>query len=358
MRPTKAIIRLEAVRHNLQLARRLAPQARNVAVVKANAYGHGAIEIARALEPGVDAFGVAIIEEALALREAGLTRPILIMQGTTCDEDVSEASARDFWLMLHDREQVEQVLRTPATRPVTAWLKLDTGMHRLGMTLAETARAVAELGASDKVGAPLVLATHLACADEPDHPLTQRQLSEFSEFARPLGLPVSIANSAGIMHWPQSHGDWNRPGIMLYGASPSLHFEEVPGQLQAAMTMQSEVIAIRDVAPGEGAGYGQTWVARVPSRLGTVAIGYGDGYPRHAPSGTPVLVNGQRAPLAGTVSMDLITVDLTELDGVRVGDPVELWGDKLPVNEVAACAGTIGYELLAGLTGRVPLVYC
>lgn len=357
MRPTKAIVRLDAIRRNLEAAMRLAPGAANVAVVKANAYGHGAVEVARALEPLVPALGVAMIDEAVALREAGIEKPILILQGTTCDEDVGEAAARDFWLMLHSGLQVERVLRSGTTRPVTAWLKVDTGMHRLGMSVKEARQCAAELAASPSVGGPIVLTTHLACADKPDHPLTPSQLAEFRAFAEPMGWPVSIANSAGIMHWPESHGDWNRPGIMLFGASPSAHFGYEPGLLKSAMTLQSELISVRDVPPGEGAGYGQTWVAEVPSRVGTVPIGYADGYPRHAPSGTPVLVNGRRARLAGTVSMDMITVDITGLEGAAPGDPVELWGENLSVNEVAASAGTIGYGLLAGLTGRVPLTF-
>ena len=357
MRPTRAIIRLDAIQANLDAARRFAPASRNIPVIKANAYGHGAVEVARTLEGQAPAFAVATMDEALELRGAGIGSPILLLQGCNDKEAIEEAGARNFWLMLHDRGQVERVLRHSGPSPLTTWLKVDTGMHRLGLTLREAQEACAQLGASEHVSDPVTLCTHLACADEPEHPLTARQIAAFRSFAAPLGLPLSIANSAGIMNWPQSHADWNRPGYMLYGNSPSTVFGNEPGLLEPAMTLQSELIAVREVAPGEGVGYGQRWTARQPSRVGTVTIGYADGYPRHAPAGTPVLVNGERVPLVGTVSMDMITVDLTGIENAAPGDPVELWGENLGVNEVAARAGTIGYELLAGLTRRVPLVY-
>lgn len=357
MRPTKATVRLDALRQNLETAARLAPGARNLAVVKANAYGHGAVEVARALEPRVPALAVAVIDEAVQLREAGIGCPIMVLQGPTGREDVREAAARDYWLMLHDQGQVSAVLEARLEQPVTAWLKVDTGMHRLGMEIAEAPAACQALSDSGSVRAPVVLCTHLACADEPDHPATRRQLTRFRAFAEGFELPGSIANSAGIMFWPESHAEWNRPGYMLYGNSPSTRFEGTPASLTPVMTLSSGISAVRRLARGEGVGYGQRWVAERPSVVGTIPIGYGDGYPRHAPSGTPVLVRGRRAPLAGTVSMDIITVDLTDLGQARVGDPVELWGENLSVNEVASSAGTIGYELLAGLTARVPRVY-
>jgi alanine racemase len=357
MRPSRAIVRLDAIRRNLAAARRFAPASRNIPVIKANAYGHGAVEVARALHNDAPAFAVAVIDEAVELRDAGIENPILVLQGCNHREGVNEAAARRFWLMLHDRGQVEQVIRSRPAAPVTAWLKVDTGMHRLGLSIEEAASARQALSAADHVSDPMVLCTHLACADEPERPMTQIQVSAFRAFAEPLGLPLSIANSAGILHWPETHADWNRPGVMLYGSSPSAKFGNEPGLLQAAMTLQSELIAVREIAAGEGVGYGQRWKAREPARIGTITIGYADGYPRHAPSGTPVLVNGKRVPLVGTVSMDMITVDLSGVGDAKPGDPVELWGENLRVNEVAETSGTIGYELLAGLTRRVPLVY-
>lgn len=357
MRPTKAIVRLDAIKKNLETTLGFAPGANIMAVIKANAYGHGAIEVARALHDRVPAFAVSFLDEALQLREAGIKRPILILQGIMGSADVAEAAANDFWLMLHSRAQVEKVLQTDCARPVRVWIKADTGMHRLGLAVAELDQICEELAASGHVRDKMVLCTHLACSDELANPLTRQQLSRFRACASKYDLPQSIANSAAIMFWPETHAEWNRPGYMLFGNSPLETSGQDSTALVPAMSMTSEIMAIRDVPTGEGVGYGQNWVAQRPSVIGTVSIGYADGYPRHAANGTPVLVNGQRVPLAGRVSMDMITVDLTELEGVDIGDPVELWGQGLSVNEVAAHAGTIGYEILAGLTGRVPVSY-
>jgi len=259
--------------------------------------------------------------------------------------------------LLHRREQVDWLLSTRLDAPLTVWLKVDTGMHRLGFAPEALEAVCAALRSSPNVDAGMVLCTHLASADHPDDPMTSWQVESLRACATRFGLDMSIANSAGILFWPQSHAHWNRPGYMLYGQCPAGALDVGAHGLKPAMTMRSEIVAIREIAAGEGVGYGQTWVAGQTSKIGTIAIGYGDGYPRHAPSGTPVLVNGLRVPLAGRVSMDAICVDLTAAGNVRTGDPVELWGRNLSVNEVASAAGTIGYELLAGLTGRVPLRY-
>ena len=357
MRPSKAIIDLAALQANLDLAAQLSPAARNVAVIKANAYGHGMVEAALALQSRADALAVATIDEALALRSACIEGPLLVLQGASTTADVEEAAARGLWLMLHEPGQLEMLKNAGGNDPLTVWLKVDTGMHRLGFSPAEAATALERLAARARVTRPPVLCTHLACADMLQSPVTEQQLSAFSEFSREKGLPTSIANSAGIMHWPDSHAAWNRPGIMLYGCDPTGRFDNTKAGLEPVMTLTSEIMAIRDLGPGESVGYGQRWTAEAPARIGTISLGYGDGYPRHAPSGTPVLVKGKRVPLAGTVSMDMITVDLSGHDDIRVGDPVEAWGKNLPVNEVAKHAGTIGYELLAGMTGRLPRVF-
>lgn len=357
MRQTKATVRLSAIRQNLEVARQFAPESNNVPVIKANAYGHGAVEVARALQDTVQAFAVAFFDEAVQLREAGISVPILVLQGTTGDADVAEAAARDFWLMLHSRQQVDRVLGSKTAKPVHVWIKADTGMHRLGLDSASLDHVIEALTASANVQQQMVLCSHMACADDLADPMTKRQADQLRQVAAKYALPLSMANSAAIMGWPESHADWNRPGYMLYGNSPMGSFGDGAAGLVPAMTMASEIIAIRELSPGEGVGYGLNWVAQKPSKVGTVSIGYADGYPRHAPNGTPVLVNGQRAPLVGTVSMDMISVDLTGLDHVDIGDPVELWGEGLSVNEVARCAGTIGYEILAGLTGRAPITY-
>ncbi len=357
MRPTKAIVSLRALGENLKIAANRSPGSSNVAVVKANGYGHGARAIASALEPDVDAFAVAFMDEAVELREAGILRPVLILEGCDHRQEVEEAAARDFWLMTHSRRQVDWIQSARLKKPVSAWIKIDTGMHRLGFDREETGQVVRSLAGSENVDSSMVLCTHLSCADDSESAETARQIEEFQGLARPYRLPVSIANSAGILYWPGSHAQWNRPGYMLYGNSPGGESEIGAEGLQPAMQVISEVVAVRQLSIGEAVGYGQRWRATRPSVIATVPIGYADGYPRHAPDGTPVLVRGQRSPLVGTVSMDMITVDVTDVEGIKVGDQVELWGSHLSVNEVAACAGTIGYELLAGLTGRVPITY-
>ena len=357
MRPTKAYVRLAAIRHNLVVTRSFAPDSNIMAVIKANAYGHGAIEIARELQAEVPAFAVSFLDEAEQLRDAGIHRPILILQGIMGDADVAEAASKDFWLMLHSRQQVDEVLQSKPAKPVRVWVKVETGMHRLGLAANALDEVCKALSACSHVQQEMTLCSHLACADEVDNPVTRQQVAQLRAYAVEHDIPMTMANSAAVMAWPETHADWNRPGYMLYGNSPF----ESPGvdttALNPAMSMTSAIMAIRDVPRGEGVGYGLDWVAKKDSKIGTISIGYADGYPRLAANGTPVLVNGVRVPLVGRVSMDMISVDLSGLDRVAVGDPVELWGEDLSVNEVAACAGTIGYEILAGLTGRVPITY-
>ena len=357
MRPTSATVRLDAIVDNYWLADELAPTSKSIAVIKANAYGHGLLKVAQALEAEVPAFAVAFIDEAVQLRDAGIRKPILVLQGATRAADILDAAANDFWLLLHHQRQIEWILSSGSPDPVKVWLKVDTGMHRLGLAPQALDEICADLVSSQNVQQGMVLCTHLACADDMTNPMTSQQVSSIQSVSTRHGLAMSIANSAGILCWPETHAEWNRPGYMLYGNSPMVPIDGDSRGLKPAMTMNSEIIAIRDVKAGQGVGYGINWVADKHSKIGTIAIGYGDGYPRHAPSGTPVLVNGQRVPLVGRVSMDAISVDLTELEKVNVGDPVELWGQNLSVNEVASTAGTIGYEILAGLTGRVPLRY-
>ena len=358
MRPTTATIRLGDIVSNYQLACRLAPASKSIAVIKANAYGHGMVEVAQHLQDRVPVFGVALVEEAVQLRDAGIVKPILILQGPGRPGDVDEAVAKGFWLLLHQQQQVDWVLSAKLTVTIKAWLKVDTGMHRLGFAPDAIDHVCAGLRSSSNIQQQPVLCTHLACADNLSDPMTREQVRVIRDCASRNRLDMSIANSAGMLFWPESHAQWNRPGYMLYGLCPTGSSDVGSHGLRPAMTMSSEIIAIRNLAPGEGVGYGHDWVAKRPSKIGAIAIGYGDGYPRHAPSGTPVLVNGKRAPLAGRVSMDAISVDLTDLENVEVGDPIELWGQNLSVNEVASFAGTIGYEILAGLTGRVPLNFC
>jgi len=357
MRPTSATVRLNDILANYQLAAGLAPVSQSIPVIKANAYGHGMLAVAQRLEPVAPALAVAFIDEAVRLRDAGIRKPILVLQGVSRAADLDEAATRGFWLVLHSKRQAKWILSAKLQDSLRIWVKVDTGMHRLGFQPHELESLCDEMCSSENIKQSPVLCTHLACADDTADPMTQKQVEVLRACAGKYHLDASIANSAGILFWPQSHAQWNRPGYMLYGHCPSGSFSVDTHGLKPAMTMSSEIIAIREIAAGEGVGYGHDWIARQTSKIGTVAIGYGDGYPRHAPSGTPVLVNGVRVPLAGRVSMDAICVDLTGIDNVRVGDKVELWGRNLSVNEVASSAGTIGYELLAGLTGRAPLHY-
>jgi len=353
-RPTQAKIDLAALRHNVNLAQQLAPRSRIMAVVKANAYGHGAPLIAGALAPQVDALAVATIEEAVQLRYAGIPTPILLLEGVFAKEELDSAAEMDLWVTVASERHVDWLERARLPAPVRCWLKVDTGMCRLGVTPDRAYLCFQRLINCPNVLDDVVTYTHFASADDPGNPQTRRQLAVFD--ALTFAALRSAANSAGLLAWPEAHYDWVRPGYMLYGNSPMVGAHPNAASLQPVMTLSSAVIALRDVGVGDAVGYGGTWVAQRPSRIATVAIGYGDGYPRHAVNGTPVLVNGQRAALAGQVSMDMITVDVTDLNPVQPGDEVVLWGGALSLAEVARCAGTLGYELVTRMPARTPRV--
>ncbi|MEE4145778.1 MAG: alanine racemase [Halieaceae bacterium] len=355
-RPNQARLNLAALRNNFGLVRQLAPRSRVIAVVKANAYGHGALTIARELDPLADALAVACIEEAQELRDGGINAPILLLEGLFEAAELSLAAERDFWVTIDNEQQLEWVEQARLPRPIRCLLKLDTGMHRLGVMPEQAGLFHRRLRASPNARDDIVLSTHFASADDTGSDQTLAQLALFEDACRGLPGERSAANSAGVLAWPASHLDWVRPGYMLYGNSPMVEETATAGSLQAVMTLSSAVISLRDIPRGESVGYGATWVASRPSRIATVCVGYGDGYPRLAPSGTPVLVKGRRAPLAGRVSMDMITVDVTELPDVRIGDEVILWGDGLPLGEVARHAGSIGYELTTRMPARTPRI--
>ncbi|MFK7730092.1 MAG: alanine racemase [Pseudomonadales bacterium] len=357
MRPTHARISLPALRANAALAQRLAPSSKLAAVVKANAYGHGAVRCAQALSEQADIFAVACIDEALELRAAGVSQAILLLEGHFSVDELALSEQQNFWLMLHSDQQIQQLLAYSAKKPLTAWLKVDTGMHRLGLDPAAASNAYQMLSNCKHVQQPVVVASHFASADSENTDSTNRQIHQLTSFNEDKKAPLSLSNSAGVLAHGSAHGDWIRPGIMLYGSSPLEYAQASASQLRAVMSLHSEVIAIRNIAQGECVGYAGSWCASRPSRIATVAVGYGDGYPRNAPSGTPVLLNGQLMPLCGRVSMDMITVDVTDHSDAQLGSPVELWGDTLDVNKVAEQAGTIGYELLTRMPGRVPLQY-
>lgn len=356
MRPLVATIDLAAIVHNYQVAKRCAPGREAFAVVKANAYGHGVREVVSALHDEADGFAVASLEEAAEVRAMHGQARILLLEGCFAANELPMAAQLGLDLVVQGREQVEALLATDLALPLNIWLKLDSGMHRLGLSGEAIRQLFPRLRAAAQV-AELNLISHFACADERGHSLTELQLEGFLDLLDLDFNQRSLANSAALLLIPAAHMDWLRPGIMLYGASPFADLSAAELGLKAAMTLRAQVIAVREVAAGESVGYGASWHAERASRIATVSCGYADGYPRHAPSGTPVVVAGQCVPLVGRVSMDMLTVDITDLPEVCVGDAVELWGAALPVDEVARSAGTIGYELLTKVTARVPRRY-
>lgn len=352
MRAATATLDLAALRHNLGVARRRGAGAGVVAVVKANGYGHGADRLLPALADA-DMLGVACIEEALALREAGATQPILLLEGVFEATELPLCARHDFAVAVHEPGQLRMLEAARLERPLAVWLKVDSGMNRLGFRPEQALAVLDRLRDCPAVAPDLRLMTHFASADEPTDPATRAQLARFADLAGSLGLQRSLCNSAGVLAWPEAHAEWIRPGVMLYGVSPLAGRTGADEGLVPVMTLGTKLIAVKEVPAGEAVGYAGTWTAKVASRIGIAAIGYGDGYPRHAGSGTPVLVDGRPATLAGRVSMDMLAIDLADHPEATVGTPVTLWGRGLPVETVAAHAGTIAYELLCGVTGRV-----
>lgn len=354
MRPAHALIDLSALRHNYRLAKSLT-RCRALAVVKANAYGHGALQCAAALNDEADGFAVSSIDEALELREAGHQQPIVLLEGWFEAAELELICRHHLWPVVHHHGQLVDLREANLSRPLHIWLKLDSGMHRTGFSVAEYPQVWRELQGSGKV-ASLTKITHLARADEPKTGRTEQQLEAFLQATTGLEGPTSLSNSAGVLAWPGAYGDWVRPGIMLYGSSPFGFAQEQAALLRPVMQLDSRVIAVHQIAAGEPIGYGSRFVTSRPSRIGVVAMGYADGYPRHAPDGTPVLVDGQRTCISGRVSMDMLTVDLTDLPNSGLGSYVRLWGDGLDAGEVASRAGTISYQLFCNLN-RVPRRY-
>ena len=357
MQAATVVINRRALRHNLQRLRELAPASKLVAVVKANAYGHGLLETARTL-PDADAFGVARLEEALRLREGGITQPILLLEGFFNATDLPTIAAQHLHTAVHNIEQLEALETADISEPVTVWMKLDTGMHRLGVLPEDADAFYQRLSQCKNVRQPVNVVSHFARADEPECGATEKQLAIFTAFTDGKPGLRSIAASGGILLWPQSHFDWARPGIILYGVSP---LEQKPWGLdfgmQPVMSLTSSLIAVREHKAGEPVGYGGTWVSERDTRLGVVAMGYGDGYPRAAPSGTPVLVNGREVPIVGRVAMDMVCVDLGPNAEDKTGDEVIMWGDGLPVERIAEITKVSAYELITRLTSRVAMKY-
>ncbi len=350
-----ATINLGALRHNLSIIRLLAPSAKVICVIKADAYGHGMIEVASVLKEA-DMLAVARVSEGVQLRQAGISAAVMVLEGFSEAAEIELAVKYDLQMVIHHLDQLQILQSSNDHGQLHTWLKIDTGMHRLGIDADQAKVAYQQLQALHKAQQAPGLMTHFANADNVTDASTQRQIQLFDQVGKRCYGEQTLANSAAILAWPESHRDWVRPGLMLYGCSPLQGMTAEQHHLQPVMTLQSQLMVINHLKQGDCLGYGSTWCCPEDMPVGIIAIGYGDGYPRHAPSGTPVLINGQRARLIGRVSMDMISIDLRGIDA-QSGDMATLWGEGLPVEEIAAAAGTISYELLCGVTARVDHQY-
>lgn len=354
-RATHALIHLDALAHNLACVRRLAAKSRIMAVVKADGYGHGLERVARALA-AADAFGVASLEDAQRLRDAGFTQRIVLLSGFDEPADLPLLRRLAADTVVHHPSQLAMLAQAAPGPRIRCWLELDSGMHRLGLPLRDAGAAYARLRDLPAVDPEIVLMTHFARSDEFDAPATGEQIAAFARACADLQAPRSLANSAAVLGWPAAHADWVRPGGALYGISVVAGRCGSDFGLRPAMSLGTRLIAVNHFAAGAAIGYGGDFVCPRPLRIGVAAIGYGDGYPRHVASGTPVLVDGARAPIVGRISMDLMCIDITDLPTADVGSAVLLWGPDLPVEQIAAAAGTIGYELTCSITRRVRFI--
>lgn len=351
MRPIAATLDLSALRHNLAVVRRHATRSKVFAVIKANAYGHGLLRTARAMN-SADGFAVVELEAAVRLREAGFEQRIALLEGFFEPRELDVLVRHNIATVVHTSEQIAMLDAAPRDAKLDVLVKINTGMHRLGLPPAEFPSALEQLKKHRAVGA-LTLMTHFANAD--DDRGVAWQIETFDALTRGESLPRSLANSAAILRFPETHADWVRPGIMLYGCSPFPDRVAADDGLKPAMTLTSEIISVRRLNTGDRVGYGGAYTAEAPARIGVVACGYADGYPRHASTGTPVKVGDRLTRTLGRVSMDMLCVDLSAVDA-QVGTPVVLWGEGNPIENVASAAGTVGYELLCALAPRVPII--
>lgn len=350
---TRAIIDLAALRSNLSVVRSLCPDSRIMAMVKADAYGHGLVAAARALEDA-DGFAVARLDEALQLRRAGIPQRILLLGTLLDNEDLKLCSSQRIDVTAHDIATVHAIAAGAALHPLRVWLKLDSGMHRLGLSGAEFTEAENLLRDHNGI-IELSHLSHLSSSEDMDSDATNKQLQAFDSVRGDSNRAASIANSAAIIARPTTRRDWVRPGIMLYGVNPFGAAHELP--LKPVMSLRANVLSVRRIPAGDSVGYNRGWTAKRDSIIAAIGIGYGDGYPRHAVNGTPVWLNGKLVALAGRVSMDTITVDVTDIPNINTGDEAILWGNELLVEHVAKHAGTISYELLTAIGHRVPREY-
>ncbi|CAH9015253.1 alanine racemase [Candidatus Nitrosacidococcus sp. I8] len=350
----QALINTAALQYNLDIVRKKAPRSKVIGIIKADGYGHGVVEVAKLLIRGVDSFGVARLEEGIRLRQNRIHCPIILLSGVSNKADLEHASTHHLSLVIHHISQLNLLQQVILPNPISVWVKVDTGMHRLGFPPRQIYEAITIIRNCSSVSSIIGLMSHFANADRSSDSFTQAQLEIFNHLE--INLPCSFANSAAIIAYPQSQLDWVRPGLMLYGISP---FKDRTGSelgLKPIMTLKSQLIAIQHLYTGDKVGYGSTWICPESMPVGVVALGYGDGYPRHIENETPILVNGAPVPIIGRVSMDMITVDLRTQLNAQVGDPVIAWGEDLPVERVAHCASTIPYELVCQVTPRVPRI--
>jgi len=355
--PSGAYIELDRVslQHNAHKVREYAPHSKVIAVIKANAYGHGLLNVAPALQGRVDAFAVARLDEALQLRESGINEKLLVLQGCAQADELAQFEKNKIDMVVHSAHQIEWLEQSKVKFTGNVWLKIDSGMHRLGMSPQDFLVLFSRLR-KDKSLANFRFMTHFSSADNIEEITTEQQWQLFlTTIQEHKGYELSAANSAAIVAWPETHQDWVRAGLMLYGASPVMGKTAAALGLLPVMNFYARIIAIKSIAEGESVGYAGTWTAKKSSRLAVVSVGYGDGYPRHIRRGTCVLINGQRCTIVGRVSMDMLSVDITDNEQASVGDQVTLWGKGLPVDEIAEQANTIAYTLLCGITRRVKI---
>lgn len=354
-RPSRVVIDKQALKHNFQRVRELAPTSKIMAIIKADAYGHGLVRVAQTLSDA-DGFGVACLEEAEELRAAKIKNAIVLLEGPHKAIDLSRIAQLQLDIVIHNELQIDMLEQAKLEEPLQVWLKIDTGMHRLGVPANSADDLLERLTNCPNVKQVPKLMTHFATANEQNNPLTQKQLDKFTQLCEGLDYEKTMANSAAIINFPETHVDWIRPGLMLYGVSPMKEGNASEHGLKPVMTLESEIISVQHLSKGDSVGYGATWHCPEDMPVGVIAAGYGDGFPRHAKSGTPILVNGVRCSLIGRASMDMLTVDLRNQADAKIGDRVVLWGEALPIEEIAQHADTIPYELMCGVHKRLEFV--
>ena len=354
-RPSRVIINIKALEQNFSRIKELAPQSKVMAIIKADAYGHGIVRVAKTLRDA-DAFGVACLEEAEQLRQSSIKTPIVLLEGPYKPNDLELIAKFKLDIVIHNEYQIELLEKAEIEGSINAWLKIDTGMHRLGFPVEKVDVMLNRLLLCKNINSRPILMTHLATANEKKNNLTQQQLDAFKKISKVIDGDKTVANSAALINFPEAHFDWVRPGLMLYGVSPIIGSSGIDHGLKSVMTLESEIISVQHLMKGEPVGYGATWRCPEDMPVGIIAAGYGDGFPRHAKTGTPILVNNVRCPLIGRASMDMLTVDLRNQPNTKIGDKVILWGDSLPIEEIAVHAETIPYELLCGVHKRLKFV--